>query len=156
MRSVVRAAVALVAVAAAVVLLRAQVVETVAIGSDSMTPTLRRGDTALLDKISFRVRDPRRTDLVAFRSPEDGRLTVKRVVGVADDVVELRDAVLFVNGTAVDEPQIDLVADDGTWFGPVTVPAGAVFLMGDNRANSIDSRVYGAVPLADVVGRAHG
>jgi len=152
MRFVARAAMALVAAAAAVVLLRAEAVETVTIGSDSMAPTLRRGDTALLDKISFRVRDPRRTDLIAFRSPEDGRLTVKRVVGVADDVVELRDAVLFVNGTAVDEPQVDLAADDGTWFGPVTVPAGAVFLMGDNRANSIDSREYGAVPLSDVVG----
>jgi signal peptidase I len=156
MRSVVRAAVALVAVAAAVVLLRAQVVETVAIGSDSMTPTLRRGDTALLDKITVRVREPQRRDLVAFHSPQDGMLNVKRVVGVAGDVVELRDAVLHVNGTATDEPEIDLAADDGTWFGPVTVPAGAVFVMGDNRANSVDSRRYGAVPLDDVTGRAFG
>jgi signal peptidase I len=152
----IRLAVALAAVAVAVVLLRAEAVATVRIGSDSMAPTLRRGDTALLDKITVRVRDPERRDLVAFRSPQDGELTVKRVVGVAGDVVEVRDAVLHVNGTAVTEPEIDLAADDGTWFGPVTVPAGEVFLMGDNRANSIDSRTYGAVPLDDVVARAFG
>lgn len=156
MRTVLRTAVVLVAMAVAVVLLRAVVVQTVQIGSDSMAPTLRRGDTALLDKITLRVRDPRRADLVAFRSPQDGQLTVKRVIGVAGDVVELRDAVLYLNGIRADEPQVDLVADDGTWFGPVTVPAGAVFLMGDNRADSIDSRAYGAVPVDEVVGRALG
>jgi signal peptidase I len=156
MRTVLRAAVVLVAMAVAVVLLRAVVVQTVRIGSDSMAPTLRRGDTAVLDKITLRVRDPRRADLVAFRSPQDGQLTVKRVVGVAGDVVELRDAVLYVNGARADEPQVDLVADDATWFGPVTVPAGTVFLMGDNRADSIDSRAYGAVPVDEVVGRALG
>jgi signal peptidase I len=156
MRTVLRAAVVLVAMAVAVVLLRAVVVQTVQIGSDSMAPTLRRGDTAVLDKITLRVRDPRRADLVAFRSPQDGQLTVKRVVGVAGDVVELRDAVLYVNGARADEPQVDLVADDATWFGPVTVPAGTVFLMGDNRADSIDSRAYGAVPVDEVVGRALG
>jgi signal peptidase I len=156
MRTVLRTAVVLVAMAVAVVLLRAVVVQTVRIGSDSMAPTLRRGDTAVLDKITLRVRDPRRADLVAFRSPQDGQLTVKRVVGVAGDVVELRDAVLYVNGARADEPQVDLVADDATWFGPVTVPAGTVFLMGDNRADSIDSRAYGAVPVDEVVGRALG
>jgi signal peptidase I len=156
MRTVLRTAVVLVAMAVAVVLLRAVVVQTVQIGSDSMAPTLRRGDTAVLDKITLRVRDPRRADLVAFRSPQDGQLTVKRVVGVAGDVVELRDAVLYVNGARADEPQVDLVADDATWFGPVTVPAGTVFLMGDNRADSIDSRAYGAVPVDEVVGRALG
>ena len=142
------------AVVVAVVLVRAEVVETVTIGSDSMAPTLRHGDTTLLDKITLRVRAPHRDELVAFRSPEDGRLTVKRVVGVSGDVVELRDAVLYVNDTEVREPQVDLAADDGTWFGPVTVPDETVFLMGDNRANSIDSRAYGAVPLAEVVGLA--
>ena len=156
MRTVLRGAVVLVAMAVAVVLLRAVVVQTVQIGSDSMAPTLRRGDTAVLDKITLRVRDPRRADLVAFRSPQDGQLTVKRVVGVAGDVVELRDAVLYVNGARADEPQVDLVADDATWFGPVTVPAGTVFLTGDNRADSIDSRAYGAVPVDEVVGRALG
>jgi signal peptidase I len=156
MRLLLRAAVVLVAAVAAVLLLRAEVVAAVEIGSDSMAPTLRRGDTALLDKITLRVRDPRREDVVAFRGPQDGKLTVKRVVGVAGDTVEVRDAVLYVNGAEVDEPEIDIAADDGTWYGPVTVPPDTVFLMGDNRANSIDSRAFGAVPVADVVGRAYG
>src|SRR4051794_5352273 len=103
MSKILRAAAVLMAVAVAVVLLRDVVVQTVRIGSDSMAPTLRRGDTALLDKITLRVRDPRRAELVAFRSPQDGQLTVKRVIGVGGDVVELRDAVLYLNGIRADE-----------------------------------------------------
>jgi signal peptidase I len=155
-KAVARGTVALVAAVAAVLLVRAEVAETVTIGSGSMAPTLQRGDTALIDKITLRVRDPRREDLVAFHNPQDGRLTVKRVVGVAGDSVELRDAVLFVNGSAVDEPEVDLDSDDGTYYGPMTVPADAVFVMGDNRGSSIDSRAFGPVPLSALVGRAYG
>jgi signal peptidase I len=90
---------------------------------------------------------------VVFTSPDDGADTVKRVVALAGQTVALEDAVLHVDGVAVDEPQVDLSRIDGTWFGPVTVPDDAVFVMGDARAGSIDSRVYGAVPVQDVVGR---
>jgi signal peptidase I len=139
---------------AAVLVLRAVVVETVRIGSESMAPALRQGDSAVLDKVSFRFRGPRRGDVIAFDSPQDGALVVKRVVALAGDTVEIRDAVLVVDGTPADEPQIDTAAYDGTWFGPVTVPTGTVFVLGDNRARSIDSRVYGAVPIGAVRGRA--
>jgi signal peptidase I len=148
-----RLVLALVAVVLAVVVVRAEAIEAVTIGSESMAPTLRHGGTALLEKISLRVRAPRRGEVVGFRSPEDGRLTIKRVVALAGDTVEIRDAVLYVDDRVVVEPQVDQAADDGTYFGPVTVPPGAVFLLGDNRADSIDSRSYGAVPVADLRGR---
>jgi signal peptidase I len=92
-------------------------------------------------------------DVVVFTSPDDGADTVKRVVALGGQTVSLDDAVLHVDGVAVDEPQVDLSRIDGTWFGPVTVPDGSVFVMGDSRGVSIDSRTYGAVPLDDIEGR---
>ncbi len=145
-----RAAWAAAAVLAAVLLVRAEVVEPVRVGSDSMAPTLRRGEHVLLDKLGA----VRRGDLVAFRSPQDGELTLKRAVAVAGQTVEIRDALLYVDGRLVHEPGIDADRIDGTYFGPVTVGPGQVFVLGDNRARSVDSRVYGGVPLDAVVGRA--
>jgi signal peptidase I len=107
----------------------------------------------LVDKVSLRWSPVGVDDLVVFTSPEDGHDAIKRVIAVAGQEVALRDAVLHVDGVAVHEPQVDLSRIDGTWFGPVTVPDDAVFLMGDARGRSIDSRVYGSVPLEDVHGR---
>jgi signal peptidase I len=118
-----------------------------------MRPTLRRGDDVLLDKLGPRLRDPRRRELVTFASPQDGALVLKRVVAVAGDTVEIRDAVLYVNDARVDEPEVDLAAFDATYFGPVCVPAGQVFVLGDNRAGSVDSRTYGGVDVDAVTGR---
>ena len=73
---------------------------------------------------------------------------MKRVVAVAGQHVAIRDADLYVDGRLVVEPQVDHSRVDGLWFGPVTVPDRAVFVLGDSRAGSVDSRVYGAVPLA--------
>ena len=77
---------------------------------------------------------------------------LKRVVGVGGDVVDIRDAILFVNNMEVKEPYVDHVLIDALYYGPVTVSAGAVLVMGDNRADSIDSRAYGEVPFRDVTG----
>lgn len=150
----VAAAAALLALAAGLlVLMRAHVAETVTVSSDSMLPTLQRGDTVVLDKLFPRLRPLRRGELIVFCSPEDDAMVLKRVVALGGDTVEVRDAVLFVNGSAVPEPYVDLAAFDGTYFGPVTVAAERVFVLGDNRANSIDSRTYGAVEVDEVVGR---
>jgi signal peptidase I len=78
------------------------------------------------------------------------------VVAVGGDRVALEYAVLVVNGRPVSEPYVDHSRIDGTYFGPVTVPAGHVFVLGDNRFGSIDSRVYGPVPLDAVTGRVLG
>ena len=141
------------AVAGTVLLLRGTVLEPRVVTSASMEPTLHVGSTVLVDKLTPHLSGPRIDDLVVFHSPDDGGDAVKRVVAVAGQTVALRDAVLHVDGVAVDEPQVDLSRIDGTWFGPVTVDAGAVFVLGDSRAGSIDSRIYGSVPLEDIEGR---
>jgi signal peptidase I len=143
----------LLAVLALVVLARGVAAEPVTVSSDSMLPTLARGDTVLLDKLTPRWAEVEPGQLVAFSSPDDGAPTLKRVVGVAGDVVAVRDAVLHVNDERVEEPYVDHASVDGSYFGPVPVPEGTVFVLGDNRANSIDSRDYGPVPLDRVTGR---
>ena len=136
--------------AVAVLGVRAEVGEPVRVVSESMSPTLHRGDVVLVDKLD---RTPRRDQLVTFDSPEDGSRTLKRVVGVAGDVVAIRDAVLSVNDVVVTEPYVDHESIDALYYGPVTVPAGHVLVLGDRRAGSVDSRAYGPVRLDALTGR---
>jgi len=149
---VIRRAALAVALTALVLLgLRAEVVEPVRVAGGSMEPTLHKGQVVVVNK---RDRTPARGDLITFRSPQDGELMLKRVVGLGGDVVDIRDAILFVNDVQVSEPYVDHESIDALYYGPVTVAAGSVLVMGDARANSIDSRTYGDVPLQDVTGTA--
>jgi signal peptidase I len=152
-RSRVRVAAVVAAVLGAVLLVRGVVAEPRKVASESMEPTLHPGSVVLVDKIGPRLGGVHRDDVVVFASPQDGRESVKRVVAVAGQHVAIRDAELYVDGKHVDEPQVDHSRIDGLWFGPVTVPDHAVFVLGDARSGSIDSRVYGAVPLGSVHGR---
>ena len=119
--------------------------------SDSMAPTLQEGSTVLVDRLLLHREAPRYQDLVLFESP-DGPV-IKRVVGLPGDSVRISDAVLHVNGTPVDEPYVDLRTLDGVFFGPVVVGEGELFVLGDNRFDSIDSRAYGPIPVDAVQGR---
>jgi signal peptidase I len=135
---------------AALLGVRAFVVTPVAVHGVSMEPTVHDG-TALV----ARWPDPghlHRGELIVFHDPE-GTLALKRVVGVAGDSVAIRDAILEVDDRPVPEPYVDHSRIDGTYFGPVTVRTGTIFVMGDNRAPSIDSREYGAISFDRVVGR---
>jgi signal peptidase I len=118
-----------------------------------MAPTLHDGDQVLLDKVTYRLRPPRVGEVVVVEPPGDEPLAVKRVVALGGSDVGLEDGVLVVDGVARREPELDLAGVDGVYFGPVTVPEGTVFVLGDNRGESVDSRSYGPVPLRDVVGR---
>ena len=141
------------AVIGTVLVVREAVLEPLSVSSPSMEPTLALGSTVLVDKVTGRWRPVQAGDLVVFDSPDDGGDAVKRVVAVGGQTVALRDAVLHVDGVAVVEPQVDLSRIDGTWFGPVIVPGSAVFVLGDSRGVSIDSRTYGPVPLDAITGR---
>ena len=127
------------------------VAEPFAIPSRSMAPTLLPGDQVLVDKTAYRRGVPRRGDLVTFE--RGGDVQLKRIVGLPGDRVELRDGVLTVDGRARREPYVDLSRVDSVFFGPVTVPAGTVFVMGDNRGDSRDSREYGPVHQDELIGR---
>jgi signal peptidase I len=127
------------------------VAEVFVISSASMYPTLLPGDRVLAAKFAYRLADPGRGDVVVFENGEG--MYIKRVVGVAGDVVEVRDGVLFVDGEPREEPYVDYASIDGSFFGPETVPEDHVFVMGDNRSNSRDSRSFGPVPEEDLLGR---
>jgi signal peptidase I len=135
------------------VLARAFLAEPFRIDSASMLPTLRAGDRVLVDKRAYRDALPRRGDLVVFHAPRTGDVTLKRAVGLPGDTVAIEDGVLVVNGRRRAEPYADADAIDSVYFGPARVPAGAVFVLGDNRADSIDSRAFGAVSRSRLMGR---
>jgi signal peptidase I len=123
------------------------------VGSGSMTPTIDSGDLLLIRHWGG---PPERRDVVTVPDPDGGELLVKRVVAVGGDSVGIEDGVLVVNGTPVCEAAIDPALIDGVYFGPVDVPPGQVFLLGDNRDGSVDSRHFGTVAAADVEGEVVG
>ena len=127
--------------------LRLWVVEPLAVSSTSMEPTVSRGSTIFVLKFHPSADALTAGRLVVFSNPEDGHPTIKRVIAVGGQQVAILDAILYVDGFRVSEPFVDHSRIDGTYFGPVTVPMGRVFVLGDNRAVSIDSRDFGAVPL---------
>src|SRR5919112_648152 len=132
------------------------VLEAFRVPSESMVPTLEVGDRFLANKFVYHFSEPKKGDVVVFRSVEGGEEDlVKRVVAVAGDEVAVDNGVLSVNGEVQDEPYINKgFPDDGSFFGPTRVPEGNIFAMGDNRANSRDSRFFGPVPYENIEGEA--
>ncbi len=130
------------------------------VGSESMVPTLKVWDRLLINKLAYDLEEPHRGDIVLFKSPDSGEdPLIKRVVALPGDSVELRHGDLFVNGDRVREPYLDRKPcvrgmPKTCSFGPVSVPEGHVFVMGDNRANSFDSRFFGSVPEENLIGEA--
>jgi signal peptidase I len=127
------------------------------IPSLSMAPTLKINDRVLVNKLSYDLHDVNRGDLVVFESPpNEGTQTkdlIKRVIGLPGETVESKDGHIVIDGRILEEPYLgpDVVT------GPMektTVPEKHVFVMGDNRPNSRDSRYFGAIPQSLIVGRA--
>jgi signal peptidase I len=141
-----------VALIALAVVVKLFVAEPFRIASESMEPTLRSGDQALVQKLAGT--SPRFGELIAFHAPRTDEILLKRVVGVAGDTVGLEDGVLVVDGRPIHEPYADPKAIDSVYFGPVKVEPGTVFVLGDNRANSEDSRNFGAIATDRIIGRA--
>jgi signal peptidase I len=146
-------------------LLRTYVVEPYEVPSGSMLDTIQVGDRVLVEKVSLHFADPKTGDIVTFRDPEDASTTlIKRVIATGGQVVDIRDGVLYVDGVAQQESYVEgkqtlelsqhssTLSESITY--PYTVPAGKVWVMGDNRTNSLDSRYFGAVDVSSVTGRA--
>jgi signal peptidase I len=135
------------------------VIEAFYIPSESMIPTLEISDRVFVNKFIYRFHEPERGDIVVFKSVEGSdeggqEDLIKRVLGVAGDEISVRDGVLFVNGERQKEPYVNKEFPDDSSYGPTTVPEGKIFVMGDNRSNSRDSRFFGPVPLDNVEGEA--
>jgi signal peptidase I len=155
--------------------IRTFVIQAFKIPSGSMEPTLQIGDHLLVNKFIYGVKipftslnlfpwkSPQRGDVIVFIYPlEPDKDFIKRVIGVGGDTVRIVNKRLYINGVEAPDPhavyrkneflQGDLQNLDN--FGPVTVPKGNLFVMGDNRDRSYDSRFWGFVPLKDVLGKA--
>jgi signal peptidase I len=131
------------------------VVEAFYIPSESMVPTLRVGDRVLVNKFIYRFTEPERGDIVVFESVEGGgEDLIKRVVGVPGDRISVRGGRLFVNGELQRERYVNKKFPDSSSSARTTVPEGHVFVMGDNRVNSRDSRFFGPVPKEKIEGEA--
>jgi len=155
--------------------IRAFVVQAFKIPSGSMKPTLLIGDHILVNKFIYGIKlpfwgktiipikDPKRGDIVVFKFPEDpSKDFIKRVVGIAGDTVEVRDKQVYLNQKPIrnshavntDPSEIPAALQPRDNFGPVTVPPHSLFVMGDNRDHSYDSRFWGFVDLEALKGKA--
>jgi signal peptidase I len=141
-------------------LIRTFAIQTFIIPSKSMTPTLHVGDRILVNKLSVDFGSIHTGDVIVFKAPPrvnclEGGITdlVKRVIGLPGQHLTSKGNTIYVNGKALKEPWT-YFPTIGTPIGHVTVPKGRYFVMGDNRANSCDSRVWGTVPRKDIIGKA--
>ncbi|MDX6381693.1 MAG: signal peptidase [Rubrobacteraceae bacterium] len=131
------------------------VLEAFQVPSESMVPTFQVGDRFMANKFIYRFTEPKRGDIIVFRSVEGGEEDlVKRVVGLPGDEITVQNGVLSVNGERQEEPYINKQLPDSGFYGPAKVPEGHVFAMGDNRGNSRDSRFFGPVPMENIEGEA--
>jgi signal peptidase I len=149
--------------ALSIFVIRPFVAEPFYIPSASMEPTLHGcpgcvPDRVLVDKLSYRFRSPERGEVVVFDRPAnlsvpENRL-IKRVIGLPGERVSGHDGAVWIGDRRLDEPYVNPVCDGTADFAAVSVPAGRVFVMGDNRCNSLDGRVFGPIEQSSLVGRA--
>lgn len=119
----------------------------------SMVPTLADNQFLIVSKLDYRLRQPRRGDIVVFLDPRNGdQKLIKRIVGLPGEVVEIRNGQVFVGEEALDEPYIQNQARYSE--SPTQVPEGQFYVLGDNRSNSSDSHHWGTLPGDRIVGRA--
>lgn len=155
--------------------IRAFFVQAYKIPSGSMIPTLLIGDYLLVNKVVFGIRNPikddfiyqwnipKRQEIVVFTYPVDKKLDfIKRVIGLPGDTVEIINKRVYVNGKPLNEPYVQFTDKESypkeisprDNFGPVKVPPGHLFVLGDNRDQSYDSRFWGFVPIHSLKGKA--
>ncbi|MBC9785550.1 signal peptidase I [Heliobacterium chlorum] len=135
--------------------IRTYIAEAYWIPSESMVPTLNVNDHLIVEKVTEKIVGFERGDIIVFKAPpqlaKDENL-IKRVIGLPGDTVEIHNGKLYINNEVLDEPyvKVKMLQD----FKPFTVPENSLFVLGDNRNNSYDSRYWGVVPQETVIGKA--
>jgi signal peptidase I len=118
----------------------------------SMEPTLVSGEYVIINRLSYRLGSPQRGDIIVFHFPRDPKEEyIKRLIGLPGDEVEVKNGAVYVNGQLLDESYLNVKMD---YYGTWRIPAGQLFVLGDNRNNSSDSHDWGTVPMDYVVGKA--
>ena len=117
----------------------------------SMQPNLYQGYRLMTEKISYQLHLPQRGDIVVVDRPAGEVSLVKRVMGLPEELVEVRAGHVLINGQKIEEPWV--LYFGGPDYGPAQIPDGYIFILGDNRQNSHDSRAIGPVALQSIVGR---
>lgn len=122
------------------------------VDGDSMVPTLISGEYVVVNRLSYRLGNPHRGDIIVFHFPRNpAEEYIKRIIGLPGDVIEVMDGSVYINGQPLDERYLDVKVNySGKW----EVPQGQLFVLGDNRNNSSDSHDWGTVPMDYVVGKA--
>lgn len=152
----------------AAMLIKTFVMQAFYIPTGSMQPTLEINDRVLVNKLSYRLHDVNRGDIVVFErlpqevGPDNTKDLIKRVIGLPGESIVIKDDRVYVNGTVLDEPYLPPgthtvntnTIHPCTTEKPCVVPPDSVWVMGDNRSSSQDSRVIGPVPIERIVGRA--
>lgn len=139
------------------------------VDGESMQPNFKTNERIIVNKILYDIREPKHGEVIVFHVPSQGRDFIKRVIGVPGDTVQIEGDTVLINGTEVYESYIiDAILEKhnnnqlyntesnfpNQYVTENTVPDGHVFVLGDNRSNSTDSRDIGFVPYEDIVGRA--
>jgi signal peptidase I len=159
-RAIIEWGIILVVALLAALLLRTFVIQPYYIPSASMEPTLKVGDKVLVNKLSYDLHSIHRGDVIVFKKPPDDNTLgikdlIKRVIGLPGETIAGRNGQIYINNNLLRESWLPKVDQDTTsTFGPLLIPAGEYFVMGDNRSDSSDSRVFGPISKKLVVGRA--
>jgi len=130
-------------------------VQRAVVEGSSMEPSLQNDQVLLISKLAYKFGEPERGDIIIFPPPHilnPEKDYIKRIIGLPGETVEIKDGVVYINGTALDEPYVTQSANGN--FAKITVPANEYFVLGDNRNNSLDSRSGWTVPLDTIVGKA--
>jgi signal peptidase I len=140
------------------IVIRTFVFQAFYIPSESMVPTLKVGDRVLVNKLSYKLHDPRRGDIVVFKAPEGAATAeikdlVKRLIGLPGETIEGRDGKIYIDGRELDEPYLPDGVKSRT-FGPEKIPPDHYYMLGDNRQYSKDSTFFGPIARKDLIGRA--
>jgi signal peptidase I len=141
-----------------VIPVRAFVISPFVVDGESMYPTFENLDYLIIDEVSYRFKEPRRGDVIVFRYPKDPNVFyIKRIIGLPGEIVSISHGAVTVKNSAGVEltlPEPYVTTEDATYSKSVSLGSDEYFVMGDNRPNSSDSRVWGALPSKDIVGRA--
>lgn len=124
------------------------------IPSSSMEKTLMPNDRVLVNKVVYLLRPPKRQEIVVFNSPhEQSKDLIKRIIGIGGDELEIKGGVVYINGNKVIEDYINKEGNQQN-YGPIKIPKGSLFVMGDNRPYSQDSRFFGVISEEDIIGKS--